>query len=64
MFAKRISEDEHIAEEITSDTFFSNALIRILDNSHPKRRISHPYITNLLQRYDIIKEWICIPKNH
>ena len=31
--------------------------------SHPKSRISHPYITNLLQRYDIIKEWVCISKN-
>ena len=31
--------------------------------SHPKSRISHPHITNLLQRYDIIKEWICISKN-
>ncbi len=31
--------------------------------SHPKHRISHPHITNLLQRYDIIKEWICISKN-
>lgn len=31
--------------------------------SHPKPRISHPHITNLLQRYDIIKEWVCISKN-
>ena len=36
---------------------------RVFGISHPKSRISHPYITNLLQRYDIIKEWICISKN-
>ncbi len=31
--------------------------------SHPKSRISHLYITNLLQRYDIIKKWVWISKN-
>ena len=30
---------------------------------HPKHRISHPCITKIFQRYDIIKEWVCISKN-
>ena len=47
--------------EMEYQPWFILAINKII--SHPKPRISHPRITNLLQRYDIIKEWVCISKN-